>query len=348
MLGTALALAVGGATLSTAAADARPREPRTERVSTAGDGSQIEEYSRAASISADGRYVAFFTKAAQLPGCEITAYVCLTVKDRVTGALTEIPHGGGSGWQPPVVSGGGRYIGYTEGTKSPTPWLYDRETGTSLKVLPPPEFAGELLAVTPDGGHVAFTTGDRFHPDTSLYVRNMATGAVELIAGDDADRLGTASLSADGTFLAYGTSREPEGRDVLVRNRATGETVQADTGLGDSDATFVQMSENGRRVLFVAEGRTYLYDVRKQTTRQIADTPAKSASGDARYAVLADGTALTLLDVHTHRRTPIGPGSVAPAAVSAKGRTIAFTSDATDLVPNDTNGASDVFVRHTR
>ncbi|QUI34048.1 hypothetical protein H9W91_26690 [Streptomyces alfalfae] len=33
---------------------------------------------------------------------------------------------------------------------------------------------------------------------------------------------------------------------------------------------------------------------------------------------------------------------------TARGRAVVFGSDAADLVPNDTNGVSDVFVRHTR
>ena len=53
----------------------------------------------------------------------------------------------------------------------------------------------------------------------------------------------------------------------------------------------------------------------------------------------------------TTRRVSVGPGgaqgngdSVDPA-LSADGRFVAFESDATNLVPGDTNGVDDVFVR---
>ncbi|QIB43366.1 hypothetical protein [Streptomyces aureoverticillatus] len=350
LLGTAVALAVGGATLSaTASADTQARGPSTERVSLAGDGSQLDGPSREAAISGDGRHVAFATKAQELR-CHQNTYTCLALKDRVTGKLTLIPNGGDSSWGTPLLSHDGRYVGHTAGTKSPSPMLYDRETGENVNVGAPGNGTGLLRAVTSDGGQVAYTSGDRFHPAQRLFVRNMATGANEPIDGadDGGDLIGAASLSADGRLLAY-QKRSDDGGDIVVRDRATGETAQADGGLGA--AGFVQVSENGRTVLFVAEDSTYVYDVGRATARKVAEKPAGSASPDARYAVLAeddDGTALTLLDVRTGRRTPVGPGGVEPGAVTAHGRQVVFASDATDLVPGDTNARTDVFVRRIR
>ncbi|WJV45967.1 hypothetical protein [Streptomyces flavofungini] len=345
LLGTALALAVSGATLSAAAADAGPRAPRTERVSTAGDGTQLDGRSLDAGISADGRYVAFATKAERLR-CHQQTYACLVLKDRVTGELTPIPNDGDSSWGTPVLSRDGRRVGHTAGTKSPAPMVYDRDTGRNVNVGAPGNGTGLLRAVSPDGGTVAYTSGDRFRPAQDLRVRDLATGADELIGGDG--WFGAASLSADGGLLAYVT-RGADGADLFVRDRGTGATTQLDQGLGE--AGFVQLAENGRGALFVAGGRTYAYDLRKGAAREVADAPARSASPDARHAVLAegaDGTALTLLDVRTGGRAPVGPGAVVPGAVTAEGRAVAFTSAATDLVPDDTNGSTDVFLRHTR
>lgn len=351
LLGTALALAVSGAALSPAAADGPPREPRTERVSTGGDGAQLDGRSLEAGISADGRYAAFATKAERLR-CHQQTYTCLVLKDRVTGELTRIPNDGDSSWGTPMLSRDGRRVGHTAGTKSPAPMLYDRETGQSVNVGAPGNGTGLLRAVSSDGGTVAYTSGDRFRPAQNLRVRDLATGADELVGGDS--WFGAASLSADGGLLAYVTRGTDgpdgaDGADLFVRDRRTGATTRLDEGLGE--AGFVQLAENGRSALFVAGGRTYAYDVRKGAAREVADRPAESASPDARHAVLAegaDGTALTLLDVRTGRRTPVGPGAVVPGAVTAKGRAVAFTSAATDLVPDDTNGSTDIFLRHTR
>ena len=43
--------------------------------------------------------------------------------------------------------------------------------------------------------------------------------------------------------------------------------------------------------------------------------------------------------------TPDGLSGLTPFSVSANGRFVAFYSDADDLVPNDTNGCGDIFVR---
>ncbi|MFD0413243.1 TolB family protein [Streptomyces sp. NPDC127108] len=327
------------------ATDAAHRAPRTERVSTGSDGAQLDGRSLEAGISADGRYVAFATKAERL-GCHQQSYTCLVLKDRVTGELTRIPNDGDSSWGTAMLSRDGRRVGHTAGTKSPAPMLYDRETGRNVNVGAPGNGTGLLSAVSPDGGTVAYTSGDRFHPAKDLRVRDLATGADELIGGDG--RFGAASLSADGRLLAY-AARGADGADLFVRDRRTGATTQIDQGLGE--AGFVQLAENGRTALFAAGGRTYAYDVRKGAAREVADRPVGSASPDARYAVLAegaDGTALTLLDVRSGVRTPVGPGAVVPGAVTAKGRAVAFTSAATDLVPDDTNGSTDIFLRHTR
>ncbi|MEU7583005.1 hypothetical protein AB0B50_36150 [Streptomyces sp. NPDC041068] len=346
LLGAAVAVSFTGAN-----AQARPKEPHTERVSTTGAGAQLDGYSHQGVLSDDGRYLAFFTKAAEF-GCRQNTYTCLRLKDRDTGEVTAVPGAGGHSWAPPVISGDGRHVGHTSGTKVPVPYLYDRTTGTTHEVLPesdPQAWTGELWSVTREGGQVAYGAGSRTRPTQRLYVRDLATGANDLISGEADGDKEFASLSADGTRVAYQVrTAGDDPADVLVRNRATGDVVHVDKGLGKG--SLVQLSDNGRYVVFGADGGTYVRDLRTGRTRHVADTPATSASRDGRYAVLAaaEGDTLTLLDLRTGRRVPVGPGQAVPGAVTAKGREVAFTSGATDLVPGDTNGDTDVFVRHTR
>ena len=91
-------------------------------------------------------------------------------------------------------------------------------------------------------------------------------------------------------------------------------------------------------------------------------TSRPSVSTDGRYVVYGANTdaaapgvanGIYVLDLVTHARqlvsvatdgTP-GDGSSSDAVISGDGRYVAFTSDSTTLVANDTNGVTDVFVR---
>lgn len=350
VLAGVVALALTG-TEAGAASRAKPPAPRTERVSTTSAGAQLDGSSHQGVLSDDGRYAAFTTKAVEF-GCHRNVYTCLQVKDRATGEVTAVPGADGFSWAPPVISGDGRHVGFTAGTKVPVPEVYDRVSGTSRRVLPESDaeaWVGELWSVSRDGGHVAYGAGTRPRPTQRLYVRDMARGTDDLISGEADGDKEFASVSADGTRVAYQLRTAGEdSADVLVRNRATGETVQVDKGLGRG--RLVQLGENGRQVVFVADGGTYVHDLRTGRTRHLAAAHAVSASRDGRYAVIgaAEGDTLTLLDLRTGRSAPVGPGDAVPGAVTARGREVAFTSGASDLVPDDTNGDSDIFVRHTR
>ena len=149
------------------------------------------------------------------------------------------------------------------------------------------------------------------------------------------------AISADGqvvAFASYASNLVPDDTnattDVFVRNVGTGVTRRASvrTGGAQSDAAVdrrVGLSANGRFVVFSSSasnlvagdtnGRydVFVRDLRLGTTRRVSLTrTGGQATGDSH-----------------------GP------AISADGTVVAFHSHAADLVPGDTNGASDVFVR---
>jgi Tol biopolymer transport system component len=87
----------------------------TERVSVASDGSQGNHDSVAASISDDGRYVAFESMASNLVADDTNARADIFVHDRTTGqtARVSIPAGGGEAdghSHAPAISGDGTWI----------------------------------------------------------------------------------------------------------------------------------------------------------------------------------------------------------------------------------------------
>ncbi|WP_161624899.1 hypothetical protein [Streptomyces spectabilis] len=348
-------VAVLGATAPTAA-DAAPRAPRTERVSTAADGAQLDGPSGDAALSGDGRRVAFVTRA---PGLGCAPFLpCLKVKDLTTGALTGIDLGGGHLYSSPLLSADGTRVAFTAGTRFTAPYLYDTATGTSQRLWPEnPPGSNELGAVrslSPDGTHVAYTIGNRHGTQGSrlLYVRATATGTDELISPPEEGWKGGASVTDDGTRVAYQTGGYSEGpedtADVFLWTRGTPERIQLDAGLGTAE--LVRISADGRRVLFNAQGGLYVHDARTGTTRRAAEGRARSATASARHVVLSRADGLHLLDLCTGRGTAVGPpdARAGGGAVAAGGRAVTFGSAAPDLVPDDTNGEADVFVRHTR
>ncbi|MEV0221482.1 hypothetical protein [Streptomyces sp. NPDC050704] len=359
LLSTAVAVALTGATVSAAqagqSAQAGPREPRTERVSTAGDGAQADGPSGGAGISADGRYVAFSSTAESF-GCA-PFFPCLRVKDLATGELTRIDLGSGYRHGSPLLSADGGRIAYTAGTRFDAPYLYDRATGESERLWPenPPgsNELGAAASISPDGTHVAYTIGNRHGNQGSrlLYVRDTANGTDELISPAEEGWKGAASVSGDGSRVAYQTGGVGDGpddtADLFVKDRTTGERTQLDAGLGAGE--LVRVTASGRRVLFNAQGGLYVHDVRTGESRRVAEGRARSATDDGRHVLLAEAAGLRVLDLRTGRSTAAGPpgAQAGRGALAAKGLAVAFSSEAADLVPGDTNGTADVFVRRT-
>lgn len=167
------------------------------------------------------------------------------------------------------------------------------------------------------------------------------------------ERVSVASDGTQGNWTSYWNSISPDGRyvafsstasnlvpgdtngeiDVFVHDRQTGETtrvsVASDGTQGNNYSYAPSISADGRYVAFSSgasnlvsgdtndKGDVFIHD------RQTGET--------SRISVSSDGTQ--------------GNGdSINPPTISADGCYIAFASEASNLVPGDTNGAIDVFV----
>ncbi|MFD9003937.1 hypothetical protein ACFV0T_23740 [Streptomyces sp. NPDC059582] len=319
-------------------------------MSTAADGTQADGPSNDAAISADGRHVAF-TSTAPSFGCA-QFFPCLLVKDLAAGGLTRIDLGSGYTYGSPRMSADGGRVGYSAGVRFLVPYLYDRATGRSEQLWPenPPgrNELGRVESISPDGTHVAYTIGNRSGPQGSrlLYVRDTATGTDELVSPAEEGSKGGASVSGDGERVAYQLPglTEDDPSDVFVRDRATGERTQADTGLGAAE--LVRVTADGRRVLLDAENGVYVHDLRTGESRRVAEGRALSATADGRYAVVAGEDGVRVRDLRTGRLGAALPADAQPGTdmLAAEGRAVTFGSAASHLVAGDTNRESDVFV----
>ena len=151
-----------------------------------------------------------------------------------------------------------------------------------------------------------------------------------------------AAISGNGQFVAFQSSannlvrRDANGNevDVFVRDRKLGvtELVSLGTGgpQGDTFSGYPAISRDGRFVAFYSEADNLV----PNDTNRIRDIFVRDRKlGTTEIASLAPGGALAEGFF----------GSDEPA-ISPDGRYVAFWSDATNLVANDTNGLTDVFV----
>jgi Tol biopolymer transport system component len=300
------------------------------------------------SVSADGRFLVFGTSYADLvPGDTNTC---------------------GGGWSPPgtcpdvierdrCISNGAAVPGCsptteivsvaTDGTEG------DGQSGTIQRA-----------AITPDGRYVAFTSsasnlGNPPNPgDINIYVRDRFLGTTELAnlvaPGIPAQTSFSPSISADGRYVAFSTFDPTLGilfSTIAVRDRVSGtlDLVDraADGGLPDaSSLDSVSMSQDGRFVAFTSTATNLVPD--DTNTCGPFTTPGTCPD----VFVRDRATGIT-------RRVNVAPdgsetsgefacangGPCLRVAISADGKTFAFTSHATTLIASDINGVGDTFVR---
>ncbi|MGW8375082.1 hypothetical protein [Streptomyces sp. ODS28] len=294
------------------------RTGRTERVSVASDGAQSDAGSGSLGVSRDGRVVAFVSSAGNLaPGGAGGIFV----HDRRTGETRRVsppdrPSDGGpaSFSYAPQLSADGRYVAFTSNAAALSP--------------------GEP-APGPDNRYQA-------------YVHDLRTGRTE-----------RASTAADGSRAdrdARPTALSADGRLVSLTTRATN-LVPGDTN--DEEDVFVRDRRTGRTE------RISVADDGAEVPSHRGDLGGGALSADGRYAVFeSGGDALVAGDtndttdvfVRDRRRGTTERVNLSAAGgqlayrsiwsdISGSGRYVSFATYDPGVVPGDTNGRFDVFLR---
>ena len=371
-VGAAVAVALGLTVLPTASA--APDRDDIRRVSTEADGTQLTTPSRGGLVSADGRYVAYGTKGPR-DGCPLSVSTCVFVKDLRTGRQQQVPGTTRLGGVL-QISADGRLVGFITGDGNPRPYIYDRVTGELRLIWPESvpadqerDTSGVVDSISADNRHVLYTVS-YFHagfPRVSQVLdRDLVTGKdTVVVAAGTADIVSGAGFSANGRHVAYGVIKDDVYQGLFVKDRKTGAVQRVDTAAdgtpGDADSGIVQLSDDGRRIVFDSRSTNLTQDSPKDGTwqayvrdlrtgrLQLVGSPghsALSADRGARFVVLDEPDALVLLDLRTGERRPFAPGfaTTGSAAVTRDGHQVVFASAEPDLVPDDTNGVSDVFI----
>jgi len=275
------------------------------------------------SISADGRYVAFESPAANLVPGDVIGTEDIFVRDRFAGRTTRVSVS--SSGEPannisfdPVISADGRYVAFNSHATN----LVPGDTNAAPDVF----------------------VHDRF---TGTTTRESVSGTGEQANGPSAAGLASGlAISGDGRFVAFESSASNlvpadtnAADDIFVRDRRAGTTTRvsvSSAGEQANAASFfgVSISRGGRYVVFLSEASNLV----PRDTNGTWDVFVRDRLAGTTGLVSVSGTGAQAN----------GTSASGPEAVSADGRLVTFESVATNLVPGDTNGVNDVFVRERR
>ena len=286
----------------------------TLRISTSSDETQANGYSYSPSIGADGRYVAFESYANNLISDDTNGCFDIFVKDTQTGNIQRVS----------ISSDGEEAEGNND---------------------------SDSASISADGRYVAFLSSadNLVFNDTNqsddIFVRDIKTGETQLIstssggvqANDDSY---IPSISADGryvAFLSYANNLVPGDTnkcvDIFVKDRQTNATQRISVSNNGVQANAYSyspsISANGKYVTFESYANNLV---------------AGDTNGCIDIFVRDIQTAKTELISVSSDQVQANDSCSNPS-ISTDGRFVAFVSAANNLVSDDTNGRSDVFVR---
>jgi Tol biopolymer transport system component len=306
-------------------------------VNAAGEQGNNGSVTSRVAISGDGRFVAFDSIATNLVPDDTNGQSDIFVRDRQSGTTKRVSVASdgtqanfASTW--PAISGNGRFVAFLSVARNLVPddtnnaedvFVHDRQTGMTERISanrPNGVVLPFRPAISADGRFVAFDSllADDVDNVPNLYLRDRQTGTTEVVgSGNSGTYIGPA-ISADGRFVAFGTGS----LSIYDRQTKLTESLAAEgvNGIGNP-----AISADGRFVAFYGNSipatgfpaQIFLYDRRTHTSEPVSVNSNSMAANDVSYF----------------------------SSISADGRSVAFQSLATNLVSDDTNGGTDVFVR---
>jgi len=350
----------------------------TTRVSVDSDGNEANEHSRIPSISFDGRYVAFESKASNLVPGDTNGFWDVFVKDRRTGQTTRVSVSSDGGeandWSfGPSISGDGRYVAFQSNASNlvagDTNWrcdvfVHDRSTGQTARVSVDSNGNQALHhsyspSISADGRYVVFwSSSPNLVPgDTNtlddVFVHDRTTGQTVRVSvnsngieGSGESRCQPGALSADGRYVAFESWSDlvdndtNSNWDVFVRDRVAGTTTRASFNPPDVNVAGWGPGLDGNNPSWHA---SISADGRYVAFQSLASNFVPGDTNGNWDVFVHDRTTLQMTRVSVHSQGKEANGDSDYPSVSSDGF-VAFESLATNLVSGDTNGFIDLFV----
>lgn len=354
---------------------------RAVRISLGPEGQQGDGDSWYNWMSYDGRFVSFHSVAGTFLDNDTNSVDDAFVYDRLTGSLRCVsldPFGAvGNGPSQRVrVSGDGRFVTFhsratnlvDSDTNDDKSDIFVCELATGQLTLVSVSSDGEqgnhhseYPSISADGRHIAFISratnliaDDTNGPVWDVFVHDRHTGQTVCASVDSGGVQANANsaypvISGDGrrvVFMSQASNLVPDdtssGFDIFVHNLDTGETVRANVDSagvqaqgpdpnapGSSNSFYPTISHDGQRVVFISNAINLV-------------------SGDTNGA---DDIFLHELSTGLTTRVSVssagqqGDDDSAWPRICPEGRYVAFNSYAGNLVADDTNDHSDIFLR---
>ena len=215
--------------------------------------------------------------------------------------------------------------------------------------------------VSENGRHVTFIA----YGDFQFYQKDLRTGELALVSANADGVAGNApsglpviyDMTPDGRRVAFGSEAsnlvpdDSNGNvsDVFVKDMRTGEVALVSTDAhgrqADTDSVGASVSDDARYVAFQSAAGIFM--------PESAGPPRESPVTTDIYVKDLETGRLVLASADPEGRQGTGPvsayyGASNGPSLSADGKKVAFTSFATNLVPDDTNDRPDVFLKDLR
>ncbi|MEG4809468.1 calcium-binding protein [Microcoleus sp. F8-D3] len=344
----------------------------TTRVSVDPAGNPGNDSSYDPSISADGRFVAFQSDAANLVPGDTNNNNDIFVRDLSTNTTTRVSvdsagNQGNDFSGNPSISGDGRFVAFSSGATNLVPGgtnndedIFVRDLSTNTTTLVSVSSSGDrandysdFASISANGRFVAFRSwatnlvpGDT-NDSRDIFVRDLLTNTITLVSvssnGDRAnDSSSRCSISADGRFVAFSSRASNlvpgdtnNSDDIFVRDLSTNTTTRVSIS-----STGNQGNEDFYTPSISADGRFVTFS-------SLASNIVPGDTNDSEDIFVRDLSTNITTRVSVDSAGNQGNSDSEFPSISANGQKVAFSSFAANLLPGDTNNGPDLFISET-
>ncbi len=344
------------------------------RVSVDSAGNEGDSDSEEASVSADGRYVAFYSRSTNLVSGDTNNDADIFLHDTQTGITTRVSvdsvgNESDGDSDEPSISQDGRYVAFTSSATNLVSgdtngaedvFLHDIQTGTTTRVSVDSagnesDGSSNIPSMSADGRYVAFTSsatnlvsGDT-NNDADIFLHDTQTGTTTRVSVDSSGNEVTGggssnpSISSDGRYIIF-----PSNATNLVVNDTnyTEDIFLHDTQTGTT--TRVSVDSSGNESDGSSNNSSMSADGRYVTFTSYATNLVANDTNNLNDIFLHDTQTGTTTRISVDSNSSESNDGSSNPSISSDGRYVTFESQATNLIASDTNNQNDIFLHDTQ